>query len=247
MKIAVLGATGTAGRHVTAAAQRAGHETVALSRATGVDVHTGEGLAGSMSGSDVVIDVSNPFPTAPDADLIEVFVAASARVAQAAQAAGVQHLVHMSICNIDNPAFDDYPYFLAKRAQEKAVRDSGVSCSIVRSAQWYEYAMNPGAVTEHADRVEVEDWLIQPIAAASVAEVLVETALDRRPWREVAGPAPVRLPELTGLYLDAIGDPRTVVPAPPAVPELADGILLAPEDAELHGPDAPAWATNLRR
>ena len=32
------------------------------------NVHTGEGLAESLSGSDVVIDASNPFPTAPDAD-----------------------------------------------------------------------------------------------------------------------------------------------------------------------------------
>lgn len=247
MKIAVLGATGTAGRHVIEAAQQAGHETVALSRRTGVDVHTGEGLGESLSGSDVLIDASNPFPTVPDADLVEVFANASARVAKAAGEAGVQHLVHVSICSIDDPAFDEYPYFLAKRAQENAVRDGRISHSIVRSTQWHEYAMNPGSVTEHTDRVDVEDWLIQPIAAASVAEILVETALDRQVRREVAGPAPMRLPDLTALYLDAIGDSRTVVPVSPALPELADGVLLAPEGADTHGPDASAWAADLRR
>lgn len=247
MKIAVLGATGTAGHHVINAAQQAGHETVALSRTTGVDVHTGEGLVEGLSGSDVLIDVSNPFPTTPDADLMEVFSAASTRVVKAADEAGVQHLVHVSICNIDQPAFDDYPYFLAKRAQEEVVRGSGISSSIVRSAQWHEYAMNPGSVTEHADRVEAEDWLIQPIAAASLAKVLVATARDRQPWWEVAGPSPVRLPALTALYLDAIGDSRRVVPVPAALPELAEGILLAPEAAELHGPEASEWAADLRR
>ena len=70
MKIAVLGATGTAGSHVIEAAQQAGHETVALSRATGVDAHTGEGLVEGLSGSEILIDASNPFPTAPDADLV---------------------------------------------------------------------------------------------------------------------------------------------------------------------------------
>lgn len=247
MKIAVLGATGTAGRRIIDAAHHAGHETAALSRATGVDVHTGAGLVEGLSGSDVLIDASNPFPTAPDADLVEVFSAASTRVATAARQAGVQHLVHVSICNIDQPAFDGYPYFLAKRAQEDAVRSSGVSHSIVRSAQWHEYAMNPGSVTEHADRVEAEDWLIQPIAAASLAHVVMDTARDRQPWREVAGPGPVRLPDLTALYLDAIGDSRRVVPVPAALPELAEGILHAPEGAELHGPEASEWAADLRR
>lgn len=247
MKIAVLGATGTAGRHVIDAAQQAGHETVALTRTTGVDVHTGQGLVEGLSGSDVLIDASNPFPTAPDADLVEVFSAASTRVATAARQAGVQHLVHVSICNIDQPAFDDYPYFLAKRAQEEVVRGSGVSHSIVRSAQWHEYAMNPGSVTEHADRVEVEDWLIQPIAAASLAKILAATARDRQPWREVAGPSSMRLPDLTTMYLEAIGDSRKVVPVPAALPELAEGILLAPEGAELHGPEVSEWATGLQR
>lgn len=247
MKIAVLGATGTAGRHVIDAAHHAGHETAALSRATGVDVHAGAGLVEGLSGSDVLIDASNPFPTAPDADLVEVFSAASTRVATAARQAGVQHLVHVSICNIDQPAFDDYPYFLAKRAQEEVVRGSGVSHSIVRSAQWHEYAMNPGSVTEHADRVEVEDWLIQPIAVASLAKILVATARDRQPWREVAGPSSMRLPDLTTLYLEAIGDSRKVVPVPAALPELAEGILLAPEGAELHGPEVSEWATGLQR
>lgn len=247
MKIAVLGATGTAGRHILDAAQHAGHETVGLSRATGVDVHTGAGLVEGMVGSAVVIDASNPFPATPDADLVEVFSAASTRVAKAAAEASVQHLVHVSICNINQPAFDEYPYFLAKRAQEEAVRNSGISCSIVRSAQWHEYAMNPNSVTEQVDRVEVEDWLIQPIAAASLANVLVATAQDRTPWREVAGPTPMRLPDLTALYLDAIGDSRKVVPVPATLPELAEGILLAQEGAELHGPEASEWAAGLRR
>lgn len=247
MKIAVLGATGTVGGHVIEAAQQTGHETVALSRATGVDVHTGEGLVEGLSGSEVLIDASNPFPTAPDADLVEAFSAASTRVARAAGEAGVQHLVHVSICNIDKPAFDEYPYFLAKRAQEEAIRDSGLSHSIVRSAQWHEYAMNPGSVREHADRIDVEDWLIQPVAAASLANVLVATASDRQSWREVAGLSPMRLPDLTALYLNAIGDPRKVVPVSPALPELADGILLAPNAAELHGPEASDWAAGLCR
>ena len=39
MKIALVGATGTAGRATAPAARQAGHEVSALSRATGVDLH----------------------------------------------------------------------------------------------------------------------------------------------------------------------------------------------------------------
>ena len=49
------------------AAQQAGHEVIALSRATGIDLHTGEGLAEALNGAQVVIDTSNAFPADPAA------------------------------------------------------------------------------------------------------------------------------------------------------------------------------------
>jgi uncharacterized protein YbjT (DUF2867 family) len=44
MKIAVAGATGRLGRHVSEVLAERGHEVVAMSRATGVDIITGAGL-----------------------------------------------------------------------------------------------------------------------------------------------------------------------------------------------------------
>lgn len=73
MKIALVGATGTAGRATAHAAQQAGHEVIALSRATGIDLHTGEGLAEALNGAQVVIDTSNAFPTDPSASLVDTF------------------------------------------------------------------------------------------------------------------------------------------------------------------------------
>ena len=71
--------------------------------------------------------------------------------------------------------------------------------SIVKSAQWYEFATNPAAVTFRDDEVVVGDWLIQSVAADTVAEVLVRAATEPGdPARyTIAGPAPLRLPELT--------------------------------------------------
>lgn len=41
MKIAIIGATGTAGRAATRTARQAGYDVITLSRATGIDLHTG--------------------------------------------------------------------------------------------------------------------------------------------------------------------------------------------------------------
>lgn len=255
-KFAILGATGTAGAHVVAAAEAAGHVAVPLSRATGVDLSTGEGLTESLAGVDVVIDASNALPADPDADVVEALRGATEHLIAAVQESGVQHLVHLSICGIGAPAFDGFPYYLAKRAQEQALKDSSLPHTIVRSAQWMEFAMNPAAVTEHEDRIEVQDWLIQPIAVQTVAEVLVECAeaavadpvsandpLTARD-RQIAGPEPIRLPELTALRLEAVGDARPIERTHPALPELEAGVLLAPSDAELLGPVPSRWAAD---
>ena len=45
MRVAVVGATGRIGRLTVGALERMGHDTVAISRAQGIDVYTGEGLA----------------------------------------------------------------------------------------------------------------------------------------------------------------------------------------------------------
>jgi hypothetical protein len=43
---------------------------------------------------------------------------------------------------------------------------------------WHEFATNPSAVTFGDDDVRVEDWLIQPVAADVVAELVAGHALD---------------------------------------------------------------------
>ena len=85
MKIAIIGATGTAGRATTRTARQAGYDVITLSRATGIDLHTGEGLTSALDGADVAIDTSNPFPVSADADLVATFRDATARVVRACQ------------------------------------------------------------------------------------------------------------------------------------------------------------------
>jgi uncharacterized protein YbjT (DUF2867 family) len=51
MKIAVAGATGRVGRHVVDVLKAGKHEVVAMSRAHGVDVISGKGLAQPLTAS----------------------------------------------------------------------------------------------------------------------------------------------------------------------------------------------------
>jgi nucleoside-diphosphate-sugar epimerase len=169
MKIAIVGATGTAGAFTAAVAKNRGHEVVEISRSCGVDLHTGAGLARALAGAVAVIDTSNPVPASMSDDVVGAMSGATKRLVEACTAAGVEHLVLLSISNIDKPELDQFPYYLAKHEQERIVRDGPLSATIVRSTQWCGFATNPSAVAETDDAVEVQDWLIQPIAAHAVS------------------------------------------------------------------------------
>ena len=49
-KVAVAGATGRLGHHLVEVLAADGHDVVAMSRATGIDIVTGEGLAAALHG-----------------------------------------------------------------------------------------------------------------------------------------------------------------------------------------------------
>ena len=59
MKIAVAGATGRVGSRVVELLKASGHHVVPMSRSTGVDVVTREGLAEALAGAECVIDAAS--------------------------------------------------------------------------------------------------------------------------------------------------------------------------------------------
>lgn len=244
MKIAVIGATGTAGTRTVAKLKDQGISPIEISRSSGVDLITGDGLHEALEGVDVAIDTSNAFPTDDSVGLHEALTSATRNVVGASSSQRVARLVFLSISGIDNPVFDDFPYYLAKRAQEEIVASSAVPWTIVKSSQWLEFATNPAAVTFRDDEVLVEDWLIQPVAADTVADVLVEEALGQTPTsttRAITGPEVIRLPDLTAKLLNRLGDPRLVRVTPPSLPALSEGVLLAPDHAAVVGPNVDTW------
>jgi hypothetical protein len=126
------------------------------------------------------------------------------------------------------------------------VLHSPVPTTIIKSTLWHECATNPAAVIFNDREVLAQDWLIQPIAADTVADVLVEAALSQtRVPRTITGPQRVRLPELVAKLLAWRGDGRRVRTVPPALTVLAHGALLAPDHAVPLGPDIDTWLQTL--
>ncbi|WP_370591364.1 SDR family oxidoreductase [Saccharopolyspora montiporae] len=243
VQVAVLGATGTAGARTLAQLRGRGIAATGLSRASGVDLLTGAGLHEALAEADAVIDASQPLPSDGGSGMREALAAATRNVVRACADQNVGHLVFLSILGIHDPRLAGFEYYAGKRDQEAELADSPVPVTLVKTTQWHEFATNPFAVSFGADEVAVQDWLVQPVAADSVAGTLADAAVGDpdTATRRIAGPEVLRLPELTERVLARTGDPRPVrsVPADPVA--LGEGALLAGDDAEILPPDVPTW------
>ena len=136
MKIAVAGATGRVGKHVVDVLEAGAHEVVAMSRASGVDVISGKGLAQALKGVEAVIDVaSGPSPDQDEATAF--FRAASRNLQRAASQAGVQRMIVISMIGIDRFTAG---YMAAKVAHEKAMNPSDPDSELYEAG-----ALLPGA------------------------------------------------------------------------------------------------------
>ena len=115
MHVAVVGATGHIGRLVHRALERRQHTVVPFSRAHGVDVRVGTGLASALEGSEVVIDVTNSTAT-DSAETVDFFSGTTQRLLAAESAAGVKHHVVLSIVGLWKVSGN--AHYEGKRAQE---------------------------------------------------------------------------------------------------------------------------------
>jgi uncharacterized protein YbjT (DUF2867 family) len=215
MKIVVIGGTGLIGSKVVANLRQAGHEVVAASPSTGVNTITGEGLAQTMAGTDVVIDLANS-PSFEDKAVLEFFDTAGRNLLAAEAAAGVRHHIALSIVGTDRTP--DNGYFRAKVAQEKLIEASGIPYTIIRSTQFLEFLGAIAASSAEGDKVRLPTGLFQPIAADDVAAIVADVALaaPANGIVEIAGPERAPFNEIIARYLKAVGDPREVVSDPQA-------------------------------
>ncbi len=215
MKMTVVGASGLIGTKVVGLLEREGHEVVAASRSSGVDVLTGDGLAGALSGANVLVDLLNS-PSFEDDPVMEFFTASTTNLVAAATAAGVSHYVALSIVGVDG--LPDSGYMRAKVMQENIITESGLPCTILRATQFAEFA---DAITDSmivGDEVRVPDALIQPVAADQVAATVARAAVAE-PLNGVAnigGPEKISFERMAHDVLARRGDDKAVIVDPQA-------------------------------
>jgi uncharacterized protein YbjT (DUF2867 family) len=216
MKITVVGASGLIGTKLVEHLTGEGHEVVASSRSSGVDVLTGQGLADALAGADALVDVTNS-PSFDDDAVMDFFTASATNLVEGARAAGVGHYVVLSIVGVDG--LPDSGYFRAKVAQEGIITESGIPYSIVRATQFAEFT---DAITESmtvGDEVRVPDALIQPIPADDVAAAVARAAAGEpiNGIVNVGGPIKITFEQMARDALAQQGDEaKTIVVDPSA-------------------------------
>ncbi|NYD76046.1 SDR family oxidoreductase [Leifsonia soli] len=212
MRIVVAGGTGVVGTKVAEKLRLAGHDVVAASRRTGVNLYTRDGLQEALEGAQVVVDCCNSVYT-DYAGALDFFETETLNLLTLGAAAGVRHHVVLSLVGTDKLGQANGSYFEAKAAQERLVAESGVPYSIIRSTQFFEFVRAIADSATEAQVTRVAEALVQPIAAADAADAVARTATGDPLMSaiEVAGPDQFRLGDLVSLELRWSRDPREVV------------------------------------
>ncbi|BAJ75240.1 predicted nucleoside-diphosphate-sugar epimerase [Microbacterium testaceum StLB037] len=246
MKLAVCGATGVVGSHVRRAAEARGHEVVPLTRSTGHDLTKGL-PEDALAGVETIVDVSG-IQTLSRKRATDYFLSVSRTLQAAGAAAGVSHLVALSIVGIDGVTSS---YYGAKGEQERAVRSGVLPWTLLRAAQFHEFAAQTIERGSVGPLVLAPRARVRPIAAAEVAEALVDLA-EAGPAGDapdLVGPRDEILADMVRTLLARRGSRRPVVeiPLPGSMGEaMSSGRLRGSRDASRQGRQTYAeWVDQL--
>jgi uncharacterized protein YbjT (DUF2867 family) len=176
-KIAVAGATGRVGRHVADVLEARGHDVVRMSRSSGVDVVTGDGLAEALAGVDCIVDTATG-PSAEQEAATAFFTAAARNLQKFGERAGVRRIVVVSIIATDRFTAG---YGAAKVAHEQAMLAGGIPVRILRAAQFHEFVSELVKWGRQGDVSYVPEMRTQLVGARTVAEALADLATEEEP------------------------------------------------------------------
>jgi uncharacterized protein YbjT (DUF2867 family) len=238
MKIAVTGAFSYSGKYITRRLLERGEEVITLTghpnrpdpfggqvKAYPLDFNEA-GMTHSLQGVEVLVNTywvrfDKDQNTQPRA------VENTRKLVNAAKAAGVKRIVHISITN---PSAESHlPYFWGKAANEKAVIDSGLSYAILRPTvlvgdedilinniayllRRFPFFLLPGNGS----------YKLQPVHVDDVAALAVEAVYSQDDYIvDAVGPDIFTFREMVQLIGEKIGARRTLIPNPPRLTLLA--------------------------
>ncbi len=249
-KIAVAGATGRVGRPLVEILEAAGHEVVQMSRSTGVDLISGDGLAEALEGVDTIVDAATG-PSPDEQAATEFFTTAARNLQSAGERAGVKRIVVVSIIGVDRFSAG---YQAAKLVHERVTLSGPIPARVLRAAQFHEFVPLLMEWGNRGDVTYVQKMRTQLVAARTVAESLAGLATAdwapvadsaEAPIGEVAGPREERLVEMASLLAARRGDSARVEemsdPDDPDAGLYETGVLLPGPGATLAGPTFEEW------
>lgn len=231
--ILVTGGTGVLGKPVVERLRTDGHTVRSLSRhphpededAFAVDLRNGTGLNIALEGVDTVVHCASK-PTGGD-------ITSATHLVRAARAAGVEHLVYISIVGCDRVPFG---YYRTKHLVEEALLASVLGTTVLRATQFHDLVRGMCAGLARLPVMPCPDVQMQPVDVEEVASRLASLAVGPPSGRvpDVGGPQVESFEELARTYLESVGSSKRLWPVSPPGAMMAaarSGGLLAPDRA----------------
>jgi uncharacterized protein YbjT (DUF2867 family) len=207
--VLVTGASGRLGTKTVRVLEEAGHDPRPFARRAGSDLVSGEGLAEALDGVTRVLHAASDSHTRDGADDLD-----ATRNLLAAAAAGVEHVLYVSIVGVDRIP---YRYYRNKLACEQLVAASGIPFTILRATQFHE--LGEGVLREKERRwlslIYPFDFKVQLVAAQEVAMRAVQLLAGppQQAVVEFGGPEVLTVREAVDTWRDLRG-PLRVLPLP---------------------------------
>jgi uncharacterized protein YbjT (DUF2867 family) len=205
--ILVTGGTGSLGRPLVDTLRAQGSTVRVLSRKAGDgravgDLRSGTGLDEALAGIRTVIHCATDGRTD---------VTAAKQLLAAAERAGVQHLVYISIVGVDRHPL---PYYRLKLQVEELVEASSIDSTILRATQFHDLVHGVFRAQRWLPVLFTPACSFQPISTHDVATRLAELALAAPAGRaaDIGGPEVVTSADLARQYLAGTGRRRRIVP-----------------------------------
>lgn len=203
MKVAVVGGTGVLGKPLARELAARGDEVRVLSRSApaklpeGVVHHRVDltrddgGLAGALTGVEVIVDASNSSPR----NAAPVLVEGTRRLLHNGAQAGARHYVGISIVGCDRVPM---AYYKVKVEQEEAIAAGDVPWSLLRATQFHPLLTWAFAQVGRFGIVPTGSARLQPIDPTIVVSRMIELAQAEPAGRvaDIAGPEILTLSEL---------------------------------------------------
>src|SRR5687768_12101539 len=230
MRIAITGATGFVGSHLTTRLTSEGHEVVQIARRSrGTDdaivqsrLDDVDQLATAFAGCKAVAHCAGINREIGDQTYQRVHVEGTRIVVQAAKKAGVEKIVFMSLLRA-RPQCDS-PYHESKWQAEEIARNSGLDYTIIKAGVVYGRGDHMLDHLSHAlytfpvfGLVGLEEKSVRPLAVEDLVHVMRAALVDRRMKKQtnaLVGPEEIHLSEAVRRVAEVIGKQPLMIRMP---------------------------------